>query len=222
LHTRGFWSTDSGSGRWEFLNQKVVEPWIKGRRVLDLGAHNGLMPLMMLRAGAREVIAFERDPEMVAAARSLQRVVEWRDLRSYALEVLCSDMRTILEQPLPSFDVVTAFCSLYYLAPEDMARVVRRAAELAPITIVQAKTDTRRQSAEGKAEKSSLEFLERLLVANGFPTITRVAPRGYSRPLLVGHRGRAAISKPSATRPDRLVGGPSSEQASGAHANVSP
>ncbi len=192
LATRGFWSVDSGSGRWEYLNGKALRGHIEGRRILDLGCHNGILPLCMLQAGAREVVAVEYSPEAARAAQELQRLFEWRDLRPYALSVHCSDMLSILDRDLGTFDVVTAFCSLYYLEAEEMEQIVRRAAELAPVLVLQAKSDTRSQAADNKALKSSPEFLERLLRLGGFSEIERVAPQGYSRPLLIGHKPDAA------------------------------
>ncbi len=188
LASRGFWSVDSGSGRWEFLNREALTPLIDGKRILDLGSYNGLMPLSMLASGARKVVAIERSPELATSARHLQRLFEWRHLRSYDLDLRCADMRSILDGTWEHFDIVTAFCSLYYLNESDMGRIVRRAAQLAPRMVVQAKTDTRRAAADNKAIKSSVVFLRALLEENGYPRVELIAPPGYSRPLLIGDR----------------------------------
>ncbi len=188
LAVDGFWTVDSGTGRWEFLNHRVMAPLLKDKRVLDLGSNNGIMPLMMLRDGAREVVGLELDPLMVERARVVQRIFEWRDMCKYPFIIHTCDMRAILDADWGAFDLITAFCSLYYLAEEDMTRVVRRAAELAPVMVLQAKTDTRPEAEDNKAEKSSVPFLQALLQANGFPHVEIHAPRGYSRPLLVGKR----------------------------------
>ncbi len=188
LAGRGFWSVDSGTGRWEFLNRDVLGGLVAGRRVLDLGSYNALMPLSMLADGAAEVVAAEKSPENVENARQLQRLFEWRDMRPYKLTVRQADMRAILEEDWGDFGIVTAFCSLYYLSAEDMARVVRRSAQLAPVMVLQAKTDTRSEAADDKARKSSIAFLRALLEENGFPNVEQHAPAGYSRPLLIGRR----------------------------------
>jgi len=186
LAVDGFWTVDSGTGRWEFLNRQVLKPLIAGKRVLDLGSNNGLMPIMMLKDGAREVVGLELDPEMVARARVIQRIFEWRDMRKYPLTIHTCDMRAVLDTDFGSFDIITAFCSLYYLTEEDMARVVRRAAELVPVMVLQAKVDTRPEAGDNKAVKSSILFLKRLLEENGFPKVETHAPKDFSRPLLVG------------------------------------
>ncbi|MCH9647231.1 MAG: methyltransferase domain-containing protein [Deltaproteobacteria bacterium] len=192
LATRGFWSVDSGTGRWEYLNRRALEGQIEGKRILDLGSHNCVLPLLMLRAGARQVVAVEQSEENCQSARSLEALFHWRDMRSYSLDLKRRDMRAVLTEDWGSFDLVTAFCSLYYLEEEEMAQVVRRAAELAPMMVLQAKNDTRAQATENKAQKSTLTFLKRLLQANGFPQVEEFAPDGFSRPMLLGRKTVAA------------------------------
>ena len=165
LATPGFWSVDSGTGRWEYLNGRVLTPLLQGKRILDLGSHNGIMPLMMLRAGAREVVGVERSPELVAAAQKLKRLIEWRDMRHYDLHIHCADMLDVLTEDWGAFDLVTAFCSLYYLNEDDMTRVAQRAAELAPILVLQAKIDTPGQRSRRQGKEVLSLFLQR---ATGF------------------------------------------------------
>jgi 2-polyprenyl-3-methyl-5-hydroxy-6-metoxy-1,4-benzoquinol methylase len=182
----GFWSTSSGTGRWEFLNRKVMEPLVKGKRILDLGSNNGVMPLMMLRAGAREVVGVEISPTLAERAELVHKIFEWRDMRRYVFHIHQGDMREIMQKSWGNFDVVTALASLYYLPPDEMGAVVCRASELAPMMVIQAKTDTRQNAPESKAEKSSVAFLKKLLQENGFPHVDVYESKGYPRPLLVG------------------------------------
>ncbi len=188
LASRGFWSVDSGSGRWELVNRPALSELVRGRRILDLGSYNGLMPLLMLAGGARQVVAFERSPDLVACGDRLHRLLEWLHFESYDLDLRHGDMRAILDDDWGAFDIVTAFCSLYYLDEADMRRVVRRAAELASIMVLQAKTDTAANAADDKARKSSLPFLRSLLERHGFPRVSVIAPSGYPRPLLIGRK----------------------------------
>jgi hypothetical protein len=184
----GFWSIQSGSGRWEYLNREVMTPLIAGKRVLDLGTNNAVMPLMMLRAGAREVVGVEISNDLVAAARMVHRIFEWRDMRAYDLELIQANMIEIERNCWEEFDVVTALCTLYYLSEEEMGRVVRRASELAPMMIVQANAETRENAVERKRQKSSVAFLKRTLEENGFPKVEVIAPPDFSRPILMGWR----------------------------------
>lgn len=184
----GFWSTDSGIGRWKFLNKDVVAPLVVGKRVLDLGCNDGVMSMMMLRSGAREVIGVEISPVFTERAKFVHKIFEWRDMKKYSFHTYNCNMLKILEADWGRFDLVTAFASLYYLQAEDMAKVVRKVSELVPVMILQAKTDTRAEAAEDKARKSSVAFLKELLEDNGFPKVETFGPPNYNRPLLVGRR----------------------------------
>ena len=190
LSVGGFWTNDNGSGRWECINGPVLHHLLPSQRVLDLGSNNGIMPMLMLRAGAKEVLGVELSPDNADCAHLVRRIFEWRDGRRYDLRMHVGNMLDVLSCDWGRFDLVTAFCSLYYLEPTDMAAVVRRAAQLAPLMVIQAKTDTRAEAKENKAEKSSLPFLHRLLAENGFPEIETHAPAGFSRPILIGRKLR--------------------------------
>ena len=110
-------SSDSGTGRWEVFNRAVVAPLVRGRRVLDLGSNNGSMPLMMLRAGARSVVGIEGSPE-IAGPRAPQRADS--QLARYPPVTTAASSRVTCGRCLAAdfgpIDVVTAFCSLSYLA----------------------------------------------------------------------------------------------------------
>jgi len=188
------WSTDAGTGRWEYFNGPIMEPLLPGRRVLDLGANNGVMPMSMLRAGAREVVAFEYAADHVEAAEVVRRIFEWRDMREYALSLRQGDMREVLTQDLGEFDLVTALCSLYYLPAADMEAVVRHASTIAPGMILQGNIETPPADAFDATTgelRSGAPFLKSLLERNGFPNVSVHAPRGFSRPLVVGWQSDA-------------------------------
>ena len=187
-------STDSGTGRWEFFNRQVVGPLVAGKRVLDLGSNNGSMPLMMLRAGAREVVAVESSPAIAEFARLNARILAWRDIRPYEIDVLTGDMRLVLTRDLGTFDVVTAFCSLYYLPEDDMARIIRKAAAMNAVLVLQA------NEAVDNLPAHTLD-LRRLMGDNGYAEISVHTPAGFARPLLVGYtelRARRKHLEPSA------------------------
>jgi len=177
------WITSHGPGRWEFLNKRVLTPLVADKRVLDLGSNTGVLPMLMLRAGAREVVGVELSPFNVEAARLVHKIYEWRDMRRYKFAIYNCDMLEVLRRDWGQFDVVTAFCSLYYLDATDMAKVVRRVSELAPVMVLQANT---RSKPPGRRERASFAFLKNLLEENGFPNVETFAPSGYNRPLLVG------------------------------------
>jgi len=97
LSVGGFWTTDSGTGRWECVNGPVINHLLSGKRILDLGSNNGIMPVMMLRAGAREVLGVELSPDYADCAQLVRRIFEWRDQRHYQLRMHVGNMLDVLE-----------------------------------------------------------------------------------------------------------------------------
>jgi 2-polyprenyl-3-methyl-5-hydroxy-6-metoxy-1,4-benzoquinol methylase len=172
-------STDSGTGRWDFFNRHIVGPLIDGKRVVDLGANNASMSLMMARAGARAVVAVEASPAIAEFARLNAGIFSWREMRRLNIDVRTGDMRLFIDEDFGTFDVVTAFCSLYYLPEEDMARVIRRAASMGATLILQANEAIHNLPA-------SADQLARLMGLNGYPQISISQSPGFARPLLVG------------------------------------
>lgn len=172
-------STDSGTGRWDFFNRHIVGPLIDDKRVVDLGANNASMSLMMARAGAREVVAVEASPAIAEFARLNVGIFSWREMRKLNIDVRTGDMRIFLDDDLGRFDVVTAFCSLYYLPEEDMARVIRRAASMGATLVLQANEAIHNLPA-------SAAQLARRMGANGYPNVRVTERAGFARPLLVG------------------------------------
>jgi 2-polyprenyl-3-methyl-5-hydroxy-6-metoxy-1,4-benzoquinol methylase len=173
------YSTDSGTGRWDFFNRHIVGPLIDDKRVVDLGANNASMSLMMARAGAREVVAVEASPAIAEFARLNAGIFSWREMRKLNIDVRTGDMRMFVDEDLGTFDVVTAFCSLYYLPEDDMARVIRRAASMGATLILQA------NEAIHNLPASAMQ-LARLMGANGYPRVRVTERPGFARPLLVG------------------------------------
>lgn len=185
LAINGFWSIDAGSGRWEHFNAPIMRPLITGKRILDLGSNHGLMPLLMLRAGASEVHGIELDTRFIAASEQIHRLFEWRDICHYAFHCYQANMTDILHQDWGRYDVITALCTLYYLSEEEMKAVVHRSAEMAPLMIVQANDATRKEAGHNKQIKSSTQYLLTLLQNNGFNQVKVYGYGEYVRPLLV-------------------------------------
>ncbi len=179
LHIGPIGSTDSGTGRWEFVNGAVVGPLVAGKRVLDLGCNNGSLPLMMLRAGAREIVAIEMSMPIAEFARLNAQILSWRDLQHYPFDVRNGDMRMFLTDDLGRFDVVTAFCSLYYLPEMDMSRIVRKAATMGATLVLQANEAI--DNLPARAHQ-----LHDLMKHNGYAEVDVIAPPGFTRPLLIG------------------------------------
>ena len=189
-----FVRTDSGTGRWDFFNRHVVAPLVERRRVLDLGSNNGSLPLMMLRAGARAVVAIEGDPAIAEFARLNMRILGWRDLQSYDVRVIAGDMRQFLDSDLGRFDVVTAFCSLYYLPEGDMGRIIEKAAGMRATLVLQANDSITNLPARAPV-------LEALMRRHGYSTVEVHRYPGFGRPILVGSAQPAVVGLRGAVQP---------------------
>jgi hypothetical protein len=173
-----FAKTDSGTGRWECFNGPVVGPLVQGRRVLDLGCNNGSMPMMMLHSGASEVVGIERREPLARAARLVCEIASWRDLARYRFDIKCDDMRAFgRASDWGRFDVVTAFCSLYYLPPEEMIRIAEVARAMGAVLVLQGNT-----AIGGTATAEGLDEVARR-AGYGRPEIVRF--EGFSRPLVI-------------------------------------
>jgi tRNA A-37 threonylcarbamoyl transferase component Bud32/SAM-dependent methyltransferase len=188
------WSRGSGFGRWHYILKESL-PQVAGKRILDLGANNGLTSLEMLRAGAREVVALELSDEAIRQGETLRRLYEWADNRPYPLRYAQGNMADLPDMDLGRFDMAIALCCLYYLESEDMQRVTRQVSQLAPVFVLQANHNPNlRRPSEALVQRSRIEYLEELLRSSGFGDTTVVSRRGYLRPLVIG-RSHAAFER---------------------------
>ena len=180
------WNTDLGTGRWNFImNQNLPIP--AGGSVLDLGSNNGFNPLQMLRAGAASAVGIEIDEPAVEQARFLKAAFEWLDNKSYDFRCIHGSQGDLASFRLGRFDMVTAFCSLYYLPAGQIRDLVRHIRTMTDLFVVQCNTDRLidRGGDEEVFRKASLPFALEMLEQAGFTNRQVIAPPGYSRPLVI-------------------------------------
>jgi hypothetical protein len=179
------WNPELGILRWRHLLANHV-PVPVGGRVLDLGANNGFNALQMLRAGAKEVIGVEIDPAVIEQGLFVKRVFEWADNTKYRFSYVHGSHADIGSMNLGRFDLITAFCTLYYLSRAAMAKTVSELAGLADTLVVECNNDRaiKRNDPETFI-KASLSFNVELIRNNGFPNVTVIERRGSDRPLVV-------------------------------------
>ncbi len=188
-----FWNVTSGTGRWEQFMKKRMPP-LEGKRILDLGSNNGCMPLMMLQAGAREVIGVEMSPHYVDQSGIVKEIFEWRDLRFYNFKPESGNMLKILDKDYGEFDLVTALCTLYYLKEDDMIKLVEHVSHIAPKMVVQAvEGNVGSYKDSDKPRRASVSFLSNILRNNGFEQVSVCDysvydSRGCKRAILIAER----------------------------------
>ena len=180
-----FWGVKSGMGRWEVFIKEYL-PNLKDKRILDLGSNNGCLPLMMLKEGAAEVIGMELSREFFEQSLLVRELFQWRDMEEYAFKTINTDMYDIINSDLGRFDIITSFCTLYYLKEKQMEAVVRRASEISSLFVIQANIIAGSTWDSDKPRRASVEFLNNLLINNGFAHVEIKAPPLSTRPLLIG------------------------------------
>jgi putative peptidoglycan lipid II flippase len=182
------WSADVGYGRWRYILRENL-PSLTNARVLDLGANNGFNGIQMMRQGARQVVAVEIDDSAIAEGGLVQELFEWADNRSYDLTYVRESMKRLPHLDLGTFDIVTALCSIYYLDDDEIAMVVNHVGTIADTLVLQCNTDRNVERSDPHTyEKASVQYALGVLQRNGFPRTRVIAPRGYSRPLVIGRR----------------------------------
>jgi SAM-dependent methyltransferase len=181
------WNTDLGTGRWNFIMKDHL-PIPSGGSVLDLGSNNGFNPLQMLRAGAASAVGIEIDATAVEQAAFLKSAYEWLDNRQYDFRCIQGSQGDLATFNLPRFDMVTAFCSLYYLPDAEIRQLVRHIRTMTNVLVLQCNIDRLidRGGEEETFRKASVEYAAEVLEEAGFRNRTIVAPAGYSRPLVIG------------------------------------
>jgi SAM-dependent methyltransferase len=180
------WNTDLGVGRWNFIMKEHL-PIPRGGSVLDLGSNNGFNPLQMLRSGASSAVGVEIELEAIKQGKFLKSAYEWLDNRSYDFRYIHGSQADLPKFDLPTFDIVTALCCLYYLPEHQIRDLVRYIRTLTSLLVIQCNTD-RLIDRSGQDEtywKASVPFALEMVEQAGFTKREIIAPAGYSRPLVI-------------------------------------
>jgi SAM-dependent methyltransferase len=189
LRWGAIWNPDLGILRWRHMLANDL-PIPRGGRILDLGANSGFNALQMLRAGAREAVGVEIDPIAMKQGLFVKRVFEWADNAEYRFSYVAGSHGDVGSMNLGRFDLITAFCTLYYLSATAMAKTVRDLSQLTDTLVLQCNTDHSIERGDPETfMKASLSFNIELVRHNGFPKVTVIERRGSNRPLLIAHTG---------------------------------
>lgn len=182
------WNPDLGTLRWRHMLADNI-PIPHGGRILDLGANNGFNALQMLHAGAAEAVGVEIDPTAIEQGLFLKRVFEWADNAEYRFSYVLGSQADVRSMGLGRFDLVTAFCTLYYLSAAEMARTVSDLLQIADTLVLQCNDERSISRSQAETyEKASLAFNVELVRKNGFSNVSVVERRGSNRPLVIARR----------------------------------
>ena len=168
-----------GSGQWRLLRAHL--PALAGRSVLDLGGSEGLVPLEMLRAGARRVTVYESEAALARYLELNHRWFEFIDNRPYpGLELFNEAVRDGGTHDWAGYDVAIAMGGIGDGTPETAARLVKSLGESVRWLVI-------RPGGSELAGGDSLAALRELLTAGGYVHQTVIdTPDG--RPIVMSRR----------------------------------
>jgi len=188
LRIGNIWSVTSGYGRWNFILKDNL-PTFKGCRILDIGANNAFYSLQMLRSGAKEVIGIEKADKYIEQGVLLKEFIEWLDIKKYNFKYQQADIADINISALDKFDFAMALCSIYYLPDELIAKTIKQISMVTDCLVLQCNIEKNiGRGAQHNYEKASIQYNIEALKNNGFPNIRVIAPKRYSRPLIIGKK----------------------------------
>jgi serine/threonine protein kinase len=188
LRVGSLWDLNVGYGRWHYILKRNF-PQLSQKRILDLGANNASNALLMLRSGARQVIAIELNNKNIEQGNFVKEAFEWADNKRYNFKYIRGNMAEVPKMGLGKFDLVTALCSIYYLDDDSITRLIQYISTLTNVIILQC--NIARQL--GRTDKytytkASVDYAVKTLKANGFAVVKVIAPYLYSRPLVIGKK----------------------------------
>jgi hypothetical protein len=128
----------------------------------------------------------EIDPAAIERGLLVKRIFEWADNTEYHFSYIHGSHADIGSMNLGRFDLITAFCTLYYLSAAAMRKTVSDLARLADTLVLQCNNERSiRRSDPETYTKASLSFNVELVRKNGFPNVTVIERAGSNRPLLI-------------------------------------
>jgi hypothetical protein len=140
----------------------------------------------MLRAGAREVIGVEIDPAAIQQGLFVKKLFEWADNIEYRFSYVQGSHGEAGSMNLGKFDLVTAFCTLYYLSADAMARTVSDLSAVADTLVLQCNNERSIERRDPETfTRASLPFNVELVRNNGFPNVAVIERTGSDRPLVI-------------------------------------
>lgn len=197
-------SPETGRAKWNYIIERNL-PDIQGMRVLDLGCNAGLFSLQLARAGAREVIGVDSTQKWkpwLEQANFVKRVLEQRCETTYNVSYVDALMTDVPDLDLGKFDLVVAFCSIYYIEAAAIHRLLSHFRNSGTShVLLQCNTYRRDQSPEVH-QRASPKYLARVLAEAGFPYIRTDKPAFYGRPVVTA--SVSPFDVPQLTRKERL------------------
>lgn len=197
-------SPESGRTKWNYIIERNL-PDVQGMRVLDIGCNAGLFSIQLARAGARDVVGVDSTQKWepwLEQANFVKRVLEQRCETTYNVSFVDASMTDIPDLDLGKFDLVVAFCSIYYVDDEEIQRLLRHFYSSGTSHVLLQGNTYRRDQSATVHRRAKPKYLASALSAAGFPHVRVDQPALYGRPVVTARR--TPYVTPQLTRKERL------------------
>ena len=182
-----------GLAKWGYILKRNI-PDVRGKRILDLGCSSGLFSIELARMGAREVIAIDRDEEImhkstsvpppqnvIRQAKFVTKAIELIDGNQYPIKHIAHDISKIDELDLGKFDLIVSFCVIYHEL-ENMSNIFQMLSGMSNHLVLQANN-----SHKGRIGSfSNVSYHSKLFLEHGYTKVEIDAPSGYPLPVIIG------------------------------------
>ena len=184
IHDR--FSPETGRTKWNYIIERNL-PDVQGMRVLDIGCNAGLFSIQLARAGAREVVGVDSTQKWepwLEQATFVKRVLEQRCNTTYNVTYVDALMTEIPNLDLGEFDLVVAFCSIYYIDDEAIRRLLGHFRQNGTSHVLLQGNTYRRDQSPTVHRRAKPRYLARALSEVGYPHIRIDEPFFYGRPVV--------------------------------------
>lgn len=188
---------NTGMAYWQSMIAENF-PDIRGKRVFVLGGGNGVVPLLVVRSGAKKVVSVEKNKFLYESSVVTQRVFEWRDMRSYALEFRHGDLRSMGACESAEFDIIVAVMSLDHYYHKEIEQLVGTAVLSCATLVIHIDQGELCRKNKLTLEQAAERIMSMMSINHfGSATITARTQRSW---LIVGsqqHNGAASRERPA-------------------------
>ena len=180
------WSWGHGWGRWSYILGPNISSFIQGKKILDLGSNFGILPLYMLRSGAKKVKGYELGEIESSICPIYKEILEWRDDKSYEFEINNKNMTEVMSEENENYDLVTAFCSIYYLDENEIDELLKWTFDKIGMIVIESNEES---AVENRQDLAQIDFLEDKAKKIGFKIIHKSdRTEKYPRPLFIASK----------------------------------
>lgn len=184
LRLGSLWNVEAGYGCWHYFLKHYLPPLAR-KRILLVGAGNSFEAMQMLRLGACEVVGLEEDCQQICQGNFLKAAFEWADNISYPFRYLQASLTDLPALNLGCFDLIAVLSAGCELAQDLKEGLLPGLSRIGNTLIWQIEAKP--------GGPISIEEAQQALQASGFPATRVIAPRRYSRALIIAAKEESVL-----------------------------